>query len=286
MRRLHSLIALPLLLAAGVCQAQIEPKTIVWMRSNFTPVTIVEGPEQDQGYVDRWLALVENRLADYRYHRVTATTQRTQEEMKARPNICSPAFLKTPQREALFAYSKPYLQMLPNGMVTTHAKLDAMKRFLDPSGQLRLDALLGSGRFRVAAQAQRSYGAAIDQALTAHDRAVSRQHQQKTLTSSLKAMATSRADFDGYLGYAIEFEYYARQLDTGYKPFVFLPVAGQPLLLPAYMACSRSAEGEAFIRRVDALMDDPAVQQQTAAYYRAWLPLSVARYWDRIRPQH
>lgn len=285
MRRWYPLIALPLLLAAGASQAQMERKTIVWMRSSFTPITIVEGPDQDQGYVDRWLALVEGRLPDYRYYRVTATTQRAMDEMKTRPNICSPAFLKTPEREALFVYSKPYLQMLPNGMVTTQAKLDALKPFLDKSGQLRLDALLGSERFRVAAQAQRSYGAVIDQALAAHDRAVTRQHQQKTLTSNLKAMATNRADFDGYLGYAVEFEYYVRQLDIGPHLFAFLPVAGQPLLLPAYLACSRSPEGEAFIRRVDALMDDPALQQQTAAYYRAWLPPAVARYWDRIRPQ-
>lgn len=285
MRRIHAPLSLSLLLAAGSSQAQGQADSIIWMVSNFPPVTIVEGQQQGQGYADRWMALIENRLPGHQYQQVTATAQRTVAEMKTRPNVCSPAFLKTPEREAQLVFSRPYLSLLPNGLVTTRAKLDQLKPYLDASGQLRLDALLASGSFRVAALAARSYGPAADQALAAHRSSVAELRMVKTFSTSLKAMASNRADFDGYLGYAIEFEYHRRLADLDSEPFVFLPVADQPQFTPAHVACSRSPQGEAFIRQVDALIADPAVRELAAANYRAWLPKAVARHWDSVRGQ-
>lgn len=283
MKRLRHWLALSLLLASGLGQAQGEANSIIWMVSDFPPVTIVEGPQQGQGYADRWMALLASRLPGRQYQQVTATAQRTVSEMQARPNVCSPAFLKTPEREALLVYSRPYLSLLPNGMVTTRSKLDSLKPFLDASGQLRLDALLASGSFRVAALAARSYGSAADQALADQRDAVVQLRMVKTFSTSLKAMASQRADFDGYLGYAIEFEYHRRLADLDIQPFAFLPIAGQPQFTPAHVACSRSPEGEAFIRQVDQLIAENAVREQVASYYRAWLPAAVARSWDQAR---
>lgn len=283
MKRIPSRLALWLLLAGAACRAQGGTDSIIWMVSNFPPVTIVEGTLAGQGYVDRWMALIEERLPQHQYQRLTATAQRTVVEMQARPNVCSPAFLRTPEREAQFVFSRPYLALLPNGMVTTRDKLDSLKPFLDPSGQLRLDALLAAGQFRVASLTARSYGPAIDQALAAHENAVVQLRMVKTFSTSLKAMASQRADFDGYLGYAIEFEYQRRLADVDTGLFAFLPIAGQPRFTSAHVACSRSAAGEAFIRQVDRLIAEPALREQAASLYRAWLPQSVARQWDSLR---
>ena len=224
----------------------------------------MEGPLAGQGYVDRWMALIEGAAAAAPVPApLTATAQRTVVEMQARPNVCSPAFLRTPEREAQFCLSGPTWRCCPTAW-SRHATSWTRQAFLDPSGQLRLDALLAAGQFQCRI-VDRTHGPAIDQALAVHENAVVQLRMVKTFSTSLKAMASQRADFDGYLGYAIEFEYQRRLADVDTGLFAFLPIADQPLVHVSPWACLRSAAGEAFIRQVDRLIVEPALREQATS---------------------
>lgn len=275
-------LALCIVMISTTCKA--EQPTVFWFRSDFAPGSIVSGPDKDRGYLDQLTTAIEKHLPNYRHPWVTAPVSRIQEEMKIRPNACNPAFLKTPEREALFVFSAPYIELLPNGLIVNRASLPPLKPFLSEKGAVHLGDLLASHLWHVAIVAGRSYGDGINAALKANaDSGLVIAVQSADLFStSLRKLAEHR-DLDGVIGYGSELDYAVKL--QGYDPakFVFVPVAEEPPLIASHVACSRSPFGEAFIAEVNALIASSDVQSVVLAAYRSWLPPDTVAYYDRLR---
>jgi len=266
------------------CKA--EQPTVFWFRSDFAPGSIVSGPDKDSGYLDQLTTAIEKHLPDYRHSWVTAPVSRIQEEMKTRPNACNPAFLKTPEREKVFVFSAPYIELLPNGLVVNRVSLPRLKPFLSAKGAVRLGDLLASHLWHVAIVAGRSYGEGINAALKANfDSGLVIAVQSADLFSTSLRKLADRRDLDGVIGYSSELDYAVKS--QGYDPakFVFVPVAEEPPLVASHVACSRSPFGEAFIAQVNALIASSDVHDIVVNAYRSWLPADTVAYYDRLREQ-
>jgi uncharacterized protein (TIGR02285 family) len=230
-----------------------------------------------------------SRLHEFRHEIVEAPTRRLMEDLKTKPNVCSVAIVKTPEREAVFDFSAmPVIWTLPNGVITLRNRLPMFTPFLNDRGELRLDTLLSSGKNRrLGILTGRSFGTGIDAVLkkhAGHESLVTVPSSDQFASRLLKL--ANQDEFDAIIGYATELNYVAEQLGLDRRKFAFLPVAEEVPIQPGYVACSKTPFGKRVIASVNRILADKQIQQKIEAAYREWLdPENLALY-DRLRSRN
>ena len=282
----HGLAILFLFLLTAFAQAEaIKRETVFWYISDFPPAYILTGPSQGQGMGDRRIQILAKRMPEFRHEIVVAPQSRFMEMVKAKSNVCNAGLLKTPERETFMEFSAvPYGEALPNGIITTRKRLDLFMPFLNNQGELRLDDFLASGKSRLGIIASRSFGAGIDAVLKKYAQRASIVPSSDHLSSRLMKLSNQN-EFDAVIAYPTELLYLTRELGLDEKEFVFLPVAEEPQLTGAFIACSKSEFGKEVMAAINRLLADPVVQREIAAAYRAWLPKDAGEHFERLRQQ-
>ena len=272
------------------CLAQAQEPSpfgeITWVNTDFKPYAFIDGPNKGQGIMDKAISLLEKRVPA-RYVHTTATNVRVHELMKTQPNVCTGMYLKSAEREKFMEFtSLPAVKILPNGIITTRDRLGTLKPYIDDSGELRLDAALADGRFKLAATAERAYGPHLDGILNnpALQGVVLRTVTSPALDSRLLKLVNQK-EFDLLIGYAIELKSAAVRSRLNEEDFAFLPIAGEPALLSIHIGCSKSDAGRQYIAAVDKILSEPAVQQDLGRFYRQWLDAETATRYDRLVKQ-
>ncbi|MBF0334486.1 MAG: TIGR02285 family protein [Alphaproteobacteria bacterium] len=270
------------MLVSGTAHAEEKPR-VLWFRADHPPISILSGPDQDKGAGDLRGQIFWRRMPDYDHRWVNAPALRIIEQLRALPNACAPTLMRTPEREAFLHFSDPVTTLLPNGLITTRRGLERFAQFRRDDGAIWLDKALAGGA-RVAVHPGRSYGAAIDAVLAgrANTPAVVPNAHSDTLLASLRKL-TTRDDFDGVVGYAIELSYLTRTQGLDGGDLVYLAIAEAPPLGNAAFACAKGEVGERVIARVNALLNDPQVQREVTDSYRDWLPPDAAALYDGLR---
>ncbi len=261
--------------------------TIYWYGGDFPPYSIVAGPKQGQGIADQRKDLLVEYLPEFRHETIHATTARILQEIKIKPNACNVAYLKTPEREAIMEFSATPIQwILPNGIITSRNRLPVLKRFINDRGELKLDAFLNTGQYRLGIIAGRSFGTGIDAVLKKYkDKNLlvtvpSRDHSASRLLKLL-----NQSEYEAIVGYAIELNYIIRELGLNAGDFVFLPVAEEPSLIPTYVVCSKSDVGKHVIATVNRAITDTKTKQRVETSYRTWLAGENLALYDRLQQQ-
>jgi uncharacterized protein (TIGR02285 family) len=278
-----------LLLLLLVCPANFvgaesdRREVILWYVSDFPPSHILSGPQRGQGMGDRRIQIFTQQLSQFRHQIAVAPFIRFIEAVKTEPNACNAGLLKTPEREAFIEFSAaPYGEALSNGIITTRGRMALFTPFINEFGDLRLNDFLASGKARVGVIPGRSFGAGIDTVLKKYaDRAAvvaSTDHLATRLV-----MLANENKFDAAIGYPTELRYLTRELGLDEQNFVFLPVVEEPPLLPAYIACSKSAFGRQVMAAINRALADVEVQNQITAAYIAWLDDETAARYKRLR---
>lgn len=257
---------------AHTAPAPAVAPVIEWYLIDLPPIQIATGDLRGKGYTDRIRWRLIAGLPHYRHRIKLANVQRIMADIKTKPNICNPAFLRTPEREQFMAFGEATHAQFSNGAVVLKERMDSLARYINADGALALDALLGSGHHSLAVQSGRSYGAALD-GLAEKAR---QSNQLIVLTSARPAEAKLSLVDKGRAAatflYPIEVELTLRL--TGQKNlYEYLPVVGNDAYTLNYLACSKSPLGKQIIEETN-----PIVAREREGYfataYREWLPSS------------
>ncbi len=240
-------------LAADTAPASATPApapVIEWYLIDLPPIQIATGVLRGKGYTDRIRWRLIAGLPHYRHRIKLANVQRIVADIKAKPNICNPAFLRTPEREQFMEFGEATHAQFSNGAVVLKDRMDSLARYINADGALALDALLNAGNHSLVVQSGRSYGTALDSLA------------EKAKQSNQLTVLTSARPVEAKLGllekgrvaaaflYPIELELTLRH--TGQKNlYEYLPVVGNGLYTLNYLACSKSPLGKRVIEEAN-----------------------------------
>lgn len=260
-------------LTAPTAKAEMPP-VIEWYLIDLPPIQNTTGELRGQGYTDliRWRLIAE--LDGYRHVLRNSNVHRMLHDIKAKPNICNPAFLHTAEREQFMVYADPLHAQFPNGAAALKSSQESVLRdYLDSDGRLDLDALVDDEVGVVAVQAGRSYGPGLDEIIARADQ----RNQLFVITANrpietkFGLLAADRALVS--LLYPYEYAYVLRNADT-VSLYDFLPVKGNVPYTLNHLACSRSPLGVAVIEASNRIIAQER-DGYFAAAYRRWLPESL-----------
>lgn len=259
------------------CQQQAmaaEPETIEWYSIDLPPVQILNGALRGKGYTDRMRWRLIGGLPEYRHVLRTANVQRILADTRSKPNVCNPAWLRTPERESFMIFADALHAQFPNGAVILKQRRKELQRFIARDGMLALGALIEDGNGTIANQSGRSYGVVLD-GLT--EKAREKNHLV-TLTSShpveSKLGLLKKERVEAALMYPIELTFHLN--NTGEEAlFDFLPVEENGTYTLNYLACSKSPLGAKVIDEANRVIAQN--RNYFAAAYREWLPPSVLK---------
>lgn len=260
---------------AGAVQAAesgADVPTIDWYLIDLPPIQIATGTMRGKGYTDRIRWRLISGLPNYRHRIKLANVQRILADIKTKPNICNPAFLRTPEREQFMEFADPLHAQYSNGAVVLRQRMDSLARHIAPDGTLSVEALLATGNSHLAVQSGRSYGTVLDGLAEKAKQG----NQLVVLTSTRPAEAKlgllEKGRVDAAFLYPIELELTLRH--TGQQNlYEYLPVAGNGAYTLNYLACSKSPLGKRVIEEANAII---ARERDGffASAYREWLPAS------------
>ena len=272
-------LALAILLPATVVHAAPpeapEPPTMEWYMIDLPPIQISSGALRGQGYADviQWRLIA--GLPGYRHVLRMANVQRILADIKNKPNVCNPAFLRTPERNHSVVYSDPLHAQFPNGAVIVKSRRAELAQFITPDGTLKISDMVASGKGTIVVQSGRSYGAMLDGVLqTANE-----QQRVVTLTSGRPVTAKLGLLDKGRVEVALLYLYELAFLLTSSREltqYEFLPVEGNSSYTLNHLACSASPLGEKLVAAANRII---ATERDTyfSAAYRAWIPESALK---------
>ena len=269
LRLILALIALPGALAAD---------EITWLAMEFPPFYIAEGPERGRGIADVVTTRLQVHLPGYQHREEVAEPAAIMARMKAGDRVCSAAYIRTPEREKVLAYSTPDLILPPNGVTI---RREALARF-GSGAPVSLARLLEDRSLKVAVAVGRSYGPALDTLLEKHKTSshVYWRRGDDIYRGLFEMLAKGSVDY--VIGYPYEARYMARLSGLG-DGIVSVPLTEAPEYTFAHVVCPRNEWGRRVIAAVDAAL---AVERPRAEYRQAierWLDASLL---DEFRRQY
>ncbi len=223
---------------------------VLWILPEFPPA-FINGPfRAGQGYGDRQLDFLTDRLPQFKHIRVGATGTRLWHEIGRRDGICTLAAARLPDREKIAVFSARSFHGASNQIIVRTDRLSDFQPYLDKSGALDLPLLAAENRLRGAYTETFSYGTVIDAFVRDPGRKTPLQKVQH-LRMPLSLLDKGRVDF--VFGYYMEMSYY-RQLDRLGDNFTALPIIPEMAPLGGHIACSNGPLGREVIAAIDALL--------------------------------
>jgi hypothetical protein len=244
--------ALFLMAASGPVAGQQDPKELTWLGMEFPPFFIAEGVDADKGIADEMVRMLRGKMPDWKHRSETASTAEIQLRLRAGEQVCSPAYIRTPEREQFMAFSLPDLARFGDG------------------GPASLAALLKDSSLRLGVAKGRSYGEAIDAILLQHKQA---KHVYSRFGDDIYASLfelLNRQGVDYILGYPYEAAFHARSRNLE-ASFVSLPLQESPAMIEAHVACPRTPWGASVIAAIDAALRDLRGTAEHRALVERWI---------------
>lgn len=254
-------LALPASAPAGDVQVTHQAtKQITWSLYDAPPFTIVEGENRGRGVFDRIRQLLTARLPDYAVAHVTVPFPRIVSALRIGEEWCFVGGVKTPEREAFAAFSRPVAMFYPLRIFVPAAK----RTQFEALGPLSLRSLLTEHRaLRTSVLRDRAIAPAVDELF--------RQHPPgQTYARFVEAYRMLRSD---RLDYLVDFSsiaaYNARQVaEPG--AFVGLPFAESPEPVFARVMCPATPWGREVVARIDAVLETARPGPDYREIVEAW----------------
>jgi uncharacterized protein (TIGR02285 family) len=249
-------------------------KEMTWLAIDFAPIFIREGPDAGTGYLDRIMATLQPYFANYQQHVIYGNSTRNELEMKRGGNTCTVGMLATPEREKFVAFGRPYMRMLPNGIITLKALEGKFNAYRNAAGRVVLAQVLADPALRLGVAKSRLYSGGINRVLQPYVEPLPAGNVQAVASGDIGQTLydmMQRRRIDYMLGFAIE-ESYFRQHNAIKQPTVFLPVEEASELLDASFACARTPWGRQQVEEMDRhFASSPALVQKLRQAYESWL---------------
>ncbi|MCP5161851.1 MAG: TIGR02285 family protein [Hahellaceae bacterium] len=260
---ISKIVLIAALLLSG---STVANQRVTWLEVDIPPFFIYEGEYANQGIVDRIMALIEARLTSYDYHHQQVSFKRATAFFDAPGTYCHASYFKTPEREQLAYFSSVASTLSPPIGVTIRKH---MKEKILTGTPLSLGHLLESDTVKGGAVQGRSYGPLIDPLLKRHaeEGKLFFRSTSDLYEGSFRMLVAGRYDY--LIGYPLEAMFAAKK--NKYQDIVTLPITESTDFLPGYVACSKTPEGEALIKKINVILKAERPQAHYKAIFHQWL---------------
>lgn len=265
------LMALVMLLTTTI-QAR---ETIYWVQYDMRPFYIRDGQFAGQGINEIADQMIRDELPEYDHKIIWGNVARIVTMLKSgQPIVCS-SMLRSPEREAMFLFSKEYRRVsVAQQLVIAARRASEFSPYLGADGAIDLEKLLIDNKFSGVFPVGRSYGNPIDTLLKKYEanyanRVQANYSMYDPMRTILKQLNSGRKDFT--IAYPTEINY---ELKTGFPDdgpntlahaesavdrnappfFLFLPIHGLPEFIPSYIAAPKTPWGEKVMADIDAVL--------------------------------
>ncbi|TNE63240.1 MAG: transporter substrate-binding domain-containing protein [Alphaproteobacteria bacterium] len=265
------------LLFSGASHSEQAPDTTIqWYVMDYPPAYIVTGPQAGTGYQDRILDYFAAQLPELRIERRPVALARLLSNVAHGPAACAGALGKTEERERSMVFSRPIIYSLPMRLVVNATDAARVEKLLDAKGQVPPEVIDPAG-FKTAGLVQgRTYGSLLDSFLVG-------EREKGNISNAARAelvfrmLARGRVDYS--FGYPDEAGYYARaELTAGdAAAFKTFPIAGLPVAMPSYYACTDDAAGRRMIEAINGVIDRFGAVPPWTAFYLDWIDGNARR---------
>jgi len=252
--------ALRCLLLASLVAAPAVADDLTWLTMEFPPFYIHSGAQKGQGIADEVTHILERHLSGYTFGEELAEPAAIMTRLKAGDHVCSAAYIRTPERERVLAFSLPDLILPPNGITV---RKDAVARVSGGKpGPVSLAQLLANPNLRMAVAIGRSYGP-LDGLLEKYKNSphVYWRRGEDIYRSLFDMLMKGSVDY--IVGYPYEAVYVARERNVEGQ-VVTLPLVELPEYTLAHVVCPKTDWGRKVIGEIDRAL----AQERTRAGYR------------------
>lgn len=243
-------LAVGVILACLALPAVAHDKdTLTWLLRDLPPLTILEGPQKNQGAVDRFMPLLIASLPQYQHSLLRVNRARGMQMLLEPSFTCDPSLIWNPKRAQRLAYSIAAYRVRSNGIAIRHQDRGALVPFI-VDNQVDLTQLLAADTSRLGVVAERSYGEVVDRILQqAPTSSLSAHYGNDALGSLLQMQRLGR--LNAVLGYWPEIRYQAQQQGIAPDELEFFAIRGVDKYQSIHIACSDTVQGRQAISAIN-----------------------------------
>lgn len=243
---------------------------INWYRADFPPISIPRGNHVNEGFFDKTMSFLIERLPEYEHHFQIANFKRIMLQLENNRNICCPSLYKTEERERFVTFSIPAMIVLPNGIITSKKNRSKFAPHLDTEGKISLNSLLQDNNITLGISNGRLYSGGIDQILRQFNgnKNLLVRSGEDVFQGLMSMMHMGRIDC--LLGYPVEAGYFVRE-NNKINDFIYYPIkeSSQPFTV-GHIGCPNNEWGRTVISRIDEIVKKHR-DKEFINFYGEWL---------------
>lgn len=249
------------ILSLGYTPSLQAKDTVTWVLNGFIPFYIQDGPYKGQGISDKLTTFFQKRLPDYIHRQEQMTFSRFFALVEKGNLVCNPLLLKTPEREKILAYSRPFKPAYAHVMVSNH-KVDT------PAQGVSFKKFLEENRHRLIVQTKRSYGPLLDEIIK-DARARGRIQDHSFPTKQLYVMLEKER-----IDYFVDIEnsaVYYQKLHPGKRMFHNVALMEDRLDRFGYAVCSKTPAGQRLITIINQIIEKEKGSAEFRSILESWM---------------
>lgn len=257
----------------------VKADSIVWMGTDFPPMSMSQGERAGQGYLDQMYRYLKETLPQHDFREDTVPWTRAMKTMQQGGAYCMTAAFQTPERSQFMRFTEPYGYLMPIGVVVLAKDRSKFQPYLNSDEHIRLKEMLQDAKLQIGVANGRSYGPLIDgllEPLLQKDAAQIQKVYQNQSTKTLTAMLGVNR-FDYMLSYPIEAVYYQ---EPGTE-LLFYPVVGGEQLLEGRFGCTKGTETDRVFADVSQLVNSKKTWPAFLTAYERWLPENLIKQYRK-----
>jgi uncharacterized protein (TIGR02285 family) len=251
MRRAATVLLLAMLPLCSLAGERID-----WLIYDTPPQIIKDG----EGFGQAQFRVLTAHLPEFTHRLQPVALQRLWHDMSSRDGICTLDVVRTPERAAVYAYSARSMLLPGFRLLVRYDHLQEVRAAVNGKGEVDLERLRNQSQLRGGFVSGRRHPQFVDRFI----------EESGNLTGYAEAVQLFSMLQAGRIDYAVvlaaEVPYYSLN-----QTAAMLAIAGEPLNLRSYVACSGSVIGPKVIGRIDRVLSDDAVWKQFVAPLKRWL---------------
>lgn len=252
---------------------------IVWMGTDFPPMSMSQGDKAGQGYLDQMYLFLKESMPQHDFLEDIVPWTRAMNTMQQGGPYCMTAAFQTPERLQFMRFTEPYGYLMPIGVVVLAKDRGKFAQYLTGDEHIRLKDMLQDNKLQIGLANGRSYGSFIDGLLEPLLQKNANQIQKVYQNQSTKILTSMLVlnRFDYMLSYPIEAVYYQ---GPGTE-LVFYPIEGAEQLLEGRFSCTRSVQTDRVFADVSQLVNSKKTWLPFLTAYERWLPPNVIKQYRK-----
>lgn len=266
MNKLHYLyIFFTLLFISPVIYSQ----DMVFYEFDFPPFLISSGEFTEYGILNYFKDSFIEEFGEYTLIIKRSNDMKIWSELNKKPNVIISAGLRTSERLQVGIYSKPYLLLLPNGIIIEESNYNSIKPYLNEIGEVKLESLITESNLKGGISLEQVYGGIIDEILKKH-RYNPNIYPDYFKSFEEKIYTVSNNELDYVFGFPVEAKFFMKKHPEAGK-IINLPIEGMTDYSLVYMVVSKSDIGKKIISEIDNFIDKTIREREFHEKYEYWL---------------